>query len=94
VGGFGILALAAGAGLVAAAHSANDDISSSGTFDRAAQDRRDTFQALDIAFFAIGGAALVAGTTLFLVGRHEERKVALVPSLGPGRAGVSLSVRY
>ena len=94
VGGFGILALAAGGGFVAGAHSANDDVVATGTFDRSAQDRRDTFQALDIAFFAIGAAALVAGTTLFLLGRRNEHKVSALPSVGPSRASLDLTVRF
>ncbi len=91
VGGFGILALGAGGGFVGGASAANDQIVSTGTFDRSQQDRRDLFQSLDVAFFAIGAAAVVTGTTLFLIGRHNERKRS---SPSASRSTLNAGVRF
>ena len=54
--------------------------------------RRD--QALEATFFAIGGAAVVAGAAVAIVGARRlrsERKVALVPVVGAGGAGAVLA---
>jgi hypothetical protein len=85
--GFGVAALVTGAVFVAEAKSANDDVNhpKSGAFDPAAVQRRDTFQALDVSFFVIGGVAAATGVTLFLLGRRESPRLSLAP---PSRNGV------
>lgn len=69
--GGGLVAL--GAVFVGLAASANGDIKGAGgVYDPSAEDRRNSFQAADIAFFAVGGAALASGLTLYLVGRRAK----------------------
>ena len=64
------------------------------------QDRRNTYQALDVAFFVVGGAALATGLTLYLVGRHDEHRrylierAQLAPAIGPNSAGLTLAGRF
>jgi tetratricopeptide (TPR) repeat protein len=84
--------LVAGAIFVGMAKLANDDIENpgDGVFDPSAQDRRNTFQALDAVFFAVGGAAAVTGLTLYLIGRRGSHKLAIAPAAGPGIVGASL----
>ena len=60
-------------------------------FDPSLDARGGAFEALQIAGLAIGGAAVVTGVALFVVGHRESRRVAIAPSVGSGAAGLSLS---
>jgi tetratricopeptide (TPR) repeat protein len=91
VAAFGVASIAAAGGLVAGAKSANQDITSSGTFNQPAQDRRNLMQSLDVTFFVVGAAALVAGTTLIVLGRRAtERRLTVAPILAPSRVGAAV----
>jgi tetratricopeptide (TPR) repeat protein len=92
----GIVTGAVGAGLLigggvfaAESKSAADQLSRPGTFDPSVDDRRSTFQTLDVVFFAAGGVALAAGVTLFVLGKtaSERRRADASPSL-PKRSWV------
>jgi tetratricopeptide (TPR) repeat protein len=93
-GGAGLLAL--GAVFVGLAKVANDDVENpaDGTHDPGAEDRRNTFQTLDAVFFAVGGAAVVTGLTLYLLGRRDATRVSIAPMFGPQRAGLDLTWRF
>ncbi len=82
-GAVGIGLLVGGGVFAAESKSAADQLSRPGTFDPSVDDRRSTFQTLDVVFFAAGGVALAAGVTLFVLGktRPERRRVAASPSL-------------
>jgi hypothetical protein len=71
-----VAALALGGAFVGLANDANRHIVNGDTWSATNEDRRNTYQTLDIAFFAVGGAAVVTGLTLFLVGRHEARQAS------------------
>jgi uncharacterized membrane protein len=73
LGGAGVALIALGGAFVGLAKSANDAITSSGTFDASAQDRRNAFQSADIACFVIGGTAVAGGLTLYLIARSGKR---------------------
>ena len=94
LGSVGLASLIVGGVFVALAKSANDSITSSGVFDSSAQAQRNSFQTADIACFAIGGAALAAGLTVFLVGRAHRQNFAVLPTVGSRFAGISLSAKF
>jgi hypothetical protein len=66
----GVALLVLGGVFTAEAKSANEQISKPGVFNPANEDRRNTFQTLDVVFFVTGGVALAAGATLYLLGRR------------------------
>lgn len=72
LGGTGIALLGAGAACAGLSTSANNDAFRTGTFDPSAYDRFKTLQATSIALFAVGGAATVTGTVLYLLSRRSE----------------------
>ena len=50
-----------------------------------------------MALYVVGGAALVAGSALYLTNRRGEARgtsVSLRPVIAPARAGATLSVRF
>lgn len=97
VGGFGVVALALGGVFTGLASDANRHIVTGNTWSSSTEDRRNTYQALDAAFFAIGGVAVATGVVLYLIGRHDERKrypverVQLTPAVGTRFAGLNLA---
>ncbi|HEX4462185.1 MAG TPA: hypothetical protein VIA18_29615 [Polyangia bacterium] len=95
--GVGVVALVLGGVFTGLASSANHDIATGTTWSPSAQDRRDHYQAADIAMFVVGGAALASGLAVYLIGRHEASRkypvdrVQLVPTAGMNAAGAMLS---
>ena len=93
VGAVGIAALGAGIAFAVLAQSAFNEINSPASgyvFNPSTQDSIHTDQALETAFLAIGGAAVVTGVTLLVLGvraSHRASHLAFSPALGPGRAG-------
>jgi tetratricopeptide (TPR) repeat protein len=73
-GGFGVLALGLGGAFVGLASNENGHIVQGATWNPGNEDKRNTYEALDATFFAVGGVALAAGLTLYLVGRHQENR--------------------
>jgi len=93
----GVALVAVGGVFVAQTRAADDAVNrpkpgavfSSGMVDTLNRD-----QALEATFFAVGGAAVVAGTAVAILGARRlryERKVALVPVVGVGSGGVVLA---
>lgn len=100
VGAVGIAALGVGGAFVGLASNANGRIVQGDTWSSSQQSARNGYEAGSIACFAVGGAAVVTGLTLYLVGRHEERrkysdeKIQFTPAVGPHAAGASLTGRF
>ena len=85
VGAVGVGALVAGAvfaGLTASANNTINNPPRGAVWDVGYQNRATLDRSLSISFFAVGGAALVTGVALVVVGaRHERpRSVALMPA--------------
>jgi tetratricopeptide (TPR) repeat protein len=87
VGGAGVVGVALGIAFVALASTARNDLSHPAPdtrFDPTLEERMKLDQTLGATFFAIGGAALVTGTVLYVLGKHEgSRAMAVVPSVSP-----------
>lgn len=96
VAAFGVASIVAGGVFYSVAKSANDSVNHpmDGYYSSAAEERRNTFQTLDVVAFVVGGAAAATGTTLYLVGWRRDRRFALIPSAGIGRIGLSLSFKF
>ncbi len=99
VGAAGVALLGLGAAFAVLAKSAFDEIDAPApgyVFKPATQDALKTDQALEISFFAIGGAALVAGVTTFVLGWREGHRppVALVPIAGSHQVGATLELTF
>jgi hypothetical protein len=98
--GVGVAAIAVGAAFGALAAKAGDDLTkldqSMGTFDPAKQSAGKTDQVLEAVFFGVGGAAIVAGVVVYVLGHREAKaaRVAAAPLLGPRTAGAALTVRF
>jgi tetratricopeptide (TPR) repeat protein len=99
IGGVGIAGLILGATFVGLASSANHDLShpaANTRFDPALEDRMKLDQSLGAAWFAIGGAAVVTGTVLYVLGRREDRppRVSFSPSLSADRLAGVLRLQF
>ena len=89
------LAAAGGGGFYSAARSQNDGAGSGGVFHPDALSRRNTFEGLEAASIAVGGAAVVTGVVLYVVGRRSApSSYALAPAVGAGHVGASFGFRY
>lgn len=97
VGGFGVASLVLGGVFTGLANDANRHIVTGDMWNPSTQDRRNTYQALDVAFFTIGGVAVATGLTLYLLGRHDEHKryvierANIAPVLGAHTAGLGVA---
>jgi tetratricopeptide (TPR) repeat protein len=97
VGGFGVASLVLGGVFTGLANDANRHIVTGDMWSPSTQDRRNTYQALDIAFFTIGGVAVATGLTLYLLGRHDEHKkyvverATIAPAIGAHTAGLTMA---
>lgn len=63
-------------------------------FDYSQQQAGLTEQTLEGVLLGVGGAAVVTGTVLYFLGRHERNRariVSVAPSVGPGVMGASIS---
>jgi len=71
--GVGVAVIAAGIAFAVLSKQAGDAAyhPSSAVYDYGADQRQETFRSLDIACFVVGGAAAVAGTTLWALGRRK-----------------------
>jgi len=96
----GVAALAVGGAFAGLAVQASNDLTkldqNMGTFDPAKQSAGKTDQLLEGVFFGIGGAAVVAGVIVFVLGRHQAKaaRVAVTPVLSPRLAGAAVEVRF
>lgn len=82
----GVAAIAAGAGFFSVAKSANDSVNNPAdrVFSASAEDRRNTYQALDIAAFVIGGIVVASGTTVAVLGLRKRHRFSVAPASGAG----------
>jgi hypothetical protein len=100
VGAVGVAALAAGIAFGVLAHNTGDDVtaaSKSGAKWSSSQDSTgETDQTAEGVLLGVGSAALVAGVVLYVLGHREASaaRVAVVPSVSTGRAGLSLHLRF
>jgi hypothetical protein len=101
--GLGLGGVGLGAGAMASAEAANTfddsalDITDDALDERHAQiDRGRLMNTLTYVGFAAGGALLVTGAVLVAVGakRRTDRRAALLPGVGPNRAGLVLQGRF
>ncbi len=81
------------------ASNANYDLShpAPGThFNQSMQDRITNDQAVEAAFFAVGGAALVTGAVLYIVGVRQDKHahISFIPSLAPGSVAGRLQLQF
>jgi tetratricopeptide (TPR) repeat protein len=99
-GAVGIGSLVAGgvfAGYTASVnHTLNNPPPTMPTYNKALESRGRTDQALETAFFVIGGAAVAASVATLVIGTQKVKRnsFALAPVAGPGRVGASLSVSF
>lgn len=97
VGAAGVVALGVGGAFVGLANNANGHIVQGDTWSLGQQSARNGYEAGSIACFAVGGAALVTGMALYLVGRHEDRRkysveqIQFTPAVGPRAVSASLT---
>jgi tetratricopeptide (TPR) repeat protein len=99
VAGFGVAALATGLALELVARSDNDQLThpaKGAVFDPALESAVKNDQAAGIALLAIGGAAVAAGTTLFVIGTRERKPAttAWAPLVGTSFVGASFRAVY
>jgi tetratricopeptide (TPR) repeat protein len=71
VGAGGVALVALGGGFAALSKSAGDTAYHSPTYDPAADDRQKSYRAADIACFTVGGVAVIAGVTMYLLGARR-----------------------
>jgi tetratricopeptide (TPR) repeat protein len=78
LGGAGAAAIVLAGIFTGLAQSANDRFlrPADGVYSPQALDQRGAYEALDITFFTLGGAALATGTALYLVGWRQSRASA------------------
>jgi tetratricopeptide (TPR) repeat protein len=99
VGLVGVAAIAAGAALLALAGSASNDLTAADRahqpFDKSKYDRGTSENLAGGVLLGVGGAAVVAGVVVGVLGLRESRatRIALVPWLDPHGAGALLTVR-
>ncbi|HEY2747964.1 MAG TPA: hypothetical protein VGL86_25250 [Polyangia bacterium] len=88
LGAGGIALIAGGAVLAALSKQAGDEAYSPAdhVYDYQADQRQQSLRAADIALFTVGGAALIVGTTLWIIGRKHEQPRS-VSALGPPLSG-------
>src|SRR5437762_14387832 len=87
VAAFSVLAIGAGGVFYSVADAANRSLNApaNGTFSASAEDRRNTFQSLDIAAFVIGGVAVVTGGAVALVGWRQRHHLTISPTVSANR---------
>lgn len=100
--GVGVAAIATGAAFSALAVKAGNDLTqlnqNMGTFDSAKQSAGKADQVAGAVCFGIGGAAIVTGVVLYVLGHREAKaqssRVAMTPVIAPGRVGASAMVSF
>jgi tetratricopeptide (TPR) repeat protein len=91
--GTGGALLIAGGVFVGLAYAANGNAGQNGQYQPGQIAARNTYEALDVAAFAVGGAAAVTGAILYALGRRS-RSFAAAPSVAPGFVGARALVRF
>jgi tetratricopeptide (TPR) repeat protein len=100
VGAFGVASVATGAAFAGLTAKTNDELNHpSGTmptYDKSLESKGRTYQALETAFFVVGGAAVVAGVATFLVGTQKVKRnnFALAPIVAPTQVGASFGLSF
>lgn len=91
----GLATIGVGGAMTALASNAANDLNHprSGMFDPSAEDRRNTYQSIEVAAFAVGGAAAVAGVVLYGVGVKKSGSYKLAASTG-GWSAFSLGASF
>ncbi len=95
-GAFGVASLALGGvftGLTASVNHQLNHPPAQAPFDPGLERRGETYQALETAFFVVGGAALVTGIIVYAVGHtraHAATHASVAPVVGTHAAGASL----
>jgi hypothetical protein len=88
VGGFGAAALLAGVALNLKANSLTNDISPPNTYQRSTESTRKGYETASWIGYGVGAAGLVTGAVLYVVGWNRAGGTSVVPSAGPGTAGM------
>lgn len=100
IAGVGVAALVVGATFGGLAAQAGDDLTkldqNMQTFDPSKQSTGKTDQLLEGVLLGIGGAAIVTGVVVYVLGHREAKAshVAATPLLGPQTAGAALRVSF
>jgi tetratricopeptide (TPR) repeat protein len=99
VGVAGVAGIALGITFAALASSTNHELGHpppNTRFNPTLEDRVKNDQALEAAFLSIGGAALVTGVVVGMLGLRESRghRVAVLPSLSTSSAGASIRSQF
>jgi hypothetical protein len=94
--GLGVACLAVGVAMVVVAKNTSNDITNAPpntVFSPSKESAVKTDSAVGVTMLVVGGVAAATGATLFVLGRRESqraRRMALVPAVGRGSAGVAL----
>jgi hypothetical protein len=90
VGAVGVAALAAAVVLNVKANSMADDLNQPTGYDRDKASERSTYATMSWVGYGVGAACLVGGATLYYLGHRSRSSVAVLPTAGPGQAGLNL----
>lgn len=98
--GVGVAAVVVGAAFGGLAAKASDDLTkldqNMQTFDPSKQSSGKTDQLLEGVFLGVGGAAIVAGVVVYVLGHREAKasRVAMTPLVGPQTMGAALKMSF
>jgi tetratricopeptide (TPR) repeat protein len=98
-GAAGLAAVGAGIAMAVLAKDASDQITNAApgtTFDPSLAQNGRTFEAAGIGLLAGGGAAVVAGTVLYVLGLKQSGnpRLAITPSVGARHAALTATIRF
>jgi tetratricopeptide (TPR) repeat protein len=92
-GAFGLASIGAGVYFYTRARSYSDKVSQQVPPVKADQDAGKTAETMQWVFYSVGGAAVVTGAVLYVLGHRagasSESRATVAPLLGPGVAGIS-----
>jgi tetratricopeptide (TPR) repeat protein len=98
VAGAGVALVGGGIACAVLAQSASDSLSAANRahspYDPKLDGTFHTDQALAGALLGVGGAALVGGTVLYVLGWREAHRARVTAALAPGYVGLSASARF
>jgi tetratricopeptide (TPR) repeat protein len=97
VAAVGVAGLVLGGTFAGLTDSANHDINNpkpGAPYDKDLESRGNTYQSVEIATFAVGGAALVTGVVLYVVGVKKSRSQRFAVAPGAGRGALSASASW